>query len=155
MIHIGKLIEEEMLRQERTPAWLARKINCARPNVYYIFRQESINTDLLLRISQALKQPYYGQPYQGQQSQQPGSSSVSKPDTNLVWGILTTIMCCLPFGLVSIVYASKVDTLWFTGRYQEACNASSLAKKWALAAAITSIVVFALYVIIIMIAYGI
>lgn len=100
-------------------------------------------------------QPYYGQPYQGQQSQQPGSSSVSKPDTNLVWGILTTIMCCLPFGLVSIVYASKVDTLWFAGRYQEACNASNLAKKWALAAAITTIVVFALYVIIMMIAYGI
>lgn len=59
MIHIGKLIEEEMMRQERTPAWLARKINCARPNVYYIFRQESINTELLLRISQALKCDFF------------------------------------------------------------------------------------------------
>ena len=59
MIHIGKLIEEEMMRQERTPAWLARKINCARPNVYYIFRQESLNTDLLLRISQALKYDFF------------------------------------------------------------------------------------------------
>ena len=59
MIHIGKLIEEEMHRQERTPAWLARKINCARPKVYYIFRQESINTDLLLRISQALKKDFF------------------------------------------------------------------------------------------------
>ena len=34
MIHIGQLIFEEMQRQERTPAWLARKINCERPNVY-------------------------------------------------------------------------------------------------------------------------
>ena len=59
MIHIGKKIEEEMLRQERTPAWLARKINCARPNVYYIFRQESINTDLLLRISKALNHNFF------------------------------------------------------------------------------------------------
>ena len=59
MIHIGKIIEEEMLRQERTPAWLARKINCARPNVYYIFRQESINTDLLLRISKALTHNFF------------------------------------------------------------------------------------------------
>lgn len=59
MIHIGKMIEEEMLRQERTPVWLAKKINCARPNVYYIFRQESINTDLLLRISQALKHDFF------------------------------------------------------------------------------------------------
>ena len=59
MIHIGKLIEEEMMRQERTPAWLARKINCARPNVYYIFRQESINTDLLLRISRTLNHNFF------------------------------------------------------------------------------------------------
>lgn len=55
MVHIGKIIEEEMRRQERSPSWLARKINCERPNVYYIFKQESINTDLLLRISRALK----------------------------------------------------------------------------------------------------
>ena len=59
MIHIGKIIEEEMLRQERSPAWLARKINCARPNIYYIFRQESINTDLLLRISKALNHNFF------------------------------------------------------------------------------------------------
>jgi hypothetical protein len=59
MIHIGKLIEEEMKRQERTPVWLAKKINCERPNVYYIFRQESINTDLLLRISRALNHNFF------------------------------------------------------------------------------------------------
>ena len=59
MIHIGKLIEEEMKRRERTPVWLAKKINCERPNVYYIFRQESINTDLLLRISRALNHNFF------------------------------------------------------------------------------------------------
>ncbi|MBR4118873.1 MAG: XRE family transcriptional regulator [Bacteroidales bacterium] len=59
MIHIGKLIEEEMRLQERTPAWLAKKINCERPNVYYIFRQKSINTDLLLRISHALNHNFF------------------------------------------------------------------------------------------------
>ena len=59
MIHIGKLIEEEMKRQQRSPVWLAKKINCERPNVYYIFRQESINTDLLLRISRALNHNFF------------------------------------------------------------------------------------------------
>lgn len=54
MIHIGKLIKEEMARQERTPAWLARKIHCQRPNIYYIYEQSSINTDTLARISEAL-----------------------------------------------------------------------------------------------------
>ena len=54
MIHIGNLIQEELKRQERTPTWLARKINCERANIYYIFKQSSINTDLLERISVAL-----------------------------------------------------------------------------------------------------
>ena len=59
MIHIGQLIRKELDRQERTPTWLARKINCERPNVYYIFSQPSINTDLLLRISQALNHDFF------------------------------------------------------------------------------------------------
>ena len=54
MIHIGKLIQEELKHQERNPTWLAKKINCERANVYYIFKQQSINTDLLERISIAL-----------------------------------------------------------------------------------------------------
>lgn len=54
MVHIGELIKEELERQERTPVWLAKKINCARPNIYYIFRQSSINTELLMLISEAL-----------------------------------------------------------------------------------------------------
>lgn len=60
MIHIGQLIRIELERQERTPAWLARKINCARPNVYYIFASRSLNTELLLRISQALHHDFFG-----------------------------------------------------------------------------------------------
>lgn len=59
MIHIGQLIKQELDRQERTPTWLARKINCERPNVYYIFSQQSINTDLLLRISRALNHDFF------------------------------------------------------------------------------------------------
>lgn len=59
MIHIGEIIRTELERQERTPTWLAKKINCQRPNVYYIFRAESINTDLLKKISQALKVDFF------------------------------------------------------------------------------------------------
>lgn len=59
MIHIGKLIESELRRQERTPTWLARKINCERPNIYYIFKQSSINTELLFLISQALNVDFF------------------------------------------------------------------------------------------------
>lgn len=39
-------------------------------------------------------------------------TNLQKPDNNLVWGILVTILCCLPFGIVSIIKASSVDNLW-------------------------------------------
>lgn len=59
MVHIGKTIKEVMVNQERTPTWLARKINCERSNIYYIFQQESINTELLLKISIALNHDFF------------------------------------------------------------------------------------------------
>lgn len=53
-----------------------------------------------------------------------------KPNNFLVWAILCTIFCCLPFGIVSIVYASKVDGLWYAGEYEEAEDAASKARTW-------------------------
>ena len=59
MIHIGKLIEEELRKQERTPSWLARKINCDRTNVYDIYKRKDIDTGLLKRISHALNHDFF------------------------------------------------------------------------------------------------
>lgn len=53
-----------------------------------------------------------------------------KPDNYLVWAILSTIFCCLPLGIVSIVYASKVDRLWDEKDYDNAIHAAKLAKTW-------------------------
>lgn len=73
-----------------------------------------------------------------------------KPSSNLVWGILTTLLCCLPFGIVSIVQAAKVDSLYMAGRYAEAQNASDSARKWAIIAAVTGLVLAALWGILVM-----
>ncbi len=54
MIHIGHLIEEELRKQERSVTWFAKKLYCERTNVYSIFKRESIDTALLLRISKIL-----------------------------------------------------------------------------------------------------
>lgn len=53
-----------------------------------------------------------------------------KPNNYLVWAILGTIFCCLPFGIVSIVHASKVDGLWLAGNYFAATEAARKAKTW-------------------------
>ena len=44
----------------------------------------------------------------------------NKPDNNLLWAILSTVFCCLPLGIVSIIYAIKVDDLYKHGDYQGA-----------------------------------
>lgn len=58
-IHIGEIIKAELLRQQRTPAWLARKINCDRTNIYHIFSRRSIDTDRLMQISVALSVNFF------------------------------------------------------------------------------------------------
>ena len=58
-IHIGNLIKEELRNQERTISWLARKLYCDRSNVYDIFKRESMDTELLLRISLILKRNFF------------------------------------------------------------------------------------------------
>ena len=56
---------------------------------------------------------------------------------NLVWAILATLLCCLPFGIVSIVYAATVDGLVAAGDVPAARRAADLARNWAIAAAVS------------------
>ncbi len=51
--------------------------------------------------------------------------------TYLPQSILVTLFCCLPFGIVSIVYAAKVSGLVTAGQIAEAKVASDSARKWA------------------------
>ena len=73
------------------------------------------------------------------------------PDNHLVWAILSTCMCCLPFGVVSIVYATQVEGLYLQGRYEEAVDKSNKAFKWAIASAATIVAIVMLYVLILLI----
>ena len=50
--------------------------------------------------------------------------------TYLWQSIVVTICCCLPFGVVAIVYASKVAALEQSGDIAGAAAASESAKKW-------------------------
>ena len=71
----------------------------------------------------------------------------AQPDNNLVWGILVTVLCCLPLGIVSIVKATQVSGLWGQGRYAEAQQAAADAKKFAMWGAIAGVVVGVIYLI--------
>lgn len=93
-------------------------------------------------------------PYGQDPSQQPysapqygGAAAGPAPDNYLVWAILTTVLCCLPFGIVSIVNSTKVNTLWAQGDVAGAQAASEAAKKWAKIAAIVGVIAGVLYAI--------
>ena len=70
------------------------------------------------------QQPPSYQPQPGYGPQQPYGAQPPMPDTYMVWAVLVTVLCCLPFGIVSIVKASQVSSLYNQGRYQEAVAAS-------------------------------
>lgn len=52
--HIGHIIKEELARQGRSVTWLAAQLKCSRQNVYGIFNNQWIYTDILLKISNVL-----------------------------------------------------------------------------------------------------
>lgn len=60
----------------------------------------------------------------------PSSVPMAKPDNYLVMSIIMTIFCCLPLGVVAIVKASQVDSLWAQGLQAQARVASDSAKTW-------------------------
>jgi hypothetical protein len=70
----------------------------------------------------------------------PASPSVP---THLTPAILTTLCCCLPVGIVAIVYAAQVNSKLAGGDYEGAQAASKNAKTWCWIALVLGLVVIA------------
>lgn len=58
-LHLGQRIHDELKRQGRTVTWLAQRLCMERTSLYYVFRQSSINTELLLQISYYLNHDFF------------------------------------------------------------------------------------------------
>ncbi|UOB18201.1 CD225/dispanin family protein [Abyssalbus ytuae] len=73
----------------------------------------------------------------------------TRPNNYLALAIISTVLCCLPAGIVSIVYSSKVNSLYAEAKYDEAEKASKNAKTWAIVAiaagALFLIIYFAIF----------
>lgn len=69
------------------------------------------------------------------------------PDTNLVWAILSTVMCCWPIGIYAIICASKVEKAYDNGLYDDALRYSKKAKDWSIISAVACLVLYILAVI--------
>lgn len=91
------------------------------------------------QYQQPYQQPYY-QPNYAQGQRPP------KPDNYLVWAILSTLFCCLPLGIVSIVFSSKVDGQYNAGDYMGAQDSANKAKNFAMWGAIIGVVGLIIYI---------
>ena len=100
------------------------------------------------------QQPPSYQPQPGYGPQQPYGVQPPMPDTYMVWAVLVTVFCCLPFGIVSIVKASQVSSLYSQGRYQEAVAASEAAKKWAIWSAVAGVVISIIVIVLQIVGIG-
>ena len=70
------------------------------------------------------------------------------PPNYLVPAILVTLFCCLPAGIVSIIFATQVNSKFASGDVQGAMNASKNAKLWTMVGAGLGLVVIVIYIII-------
>lgn len=76
-------------------------------------------------MQQMPPQPY-GQPPQQYGAPQP----VQNVPDYLLWSILVTIFCCLPFGIVAIVKAAAANGKKNVGDYYGAMQDAAAAKTW-------------------------
>ena len=58
-VHIGKLIEEVFNTRDLSGAAFARAINKTRQNIYPIFKSQSIDSELLCKISEVLNHDFF------------------------------------------------------------------------------------------------
>jgi len=80
-----------------------------------------------------------------------GGPGGAPPPNHLVWAILSTLFCCLPLGIASIVFAAQVNSKFAAGDIAGAQDSSEKARKFALWATIAGVVIAVLYVILIIV----
>lgn len=88
--------------------------------------------------TQPNEQPVYTQPVYVQTENIPNY---------LAFSIVVTILCCMPFGIPAIVYASQVNTKLAQGDIAGAKSSSSLAKTWCIVSFCTGLGISLIYLI--------
>ena len=80
-----------------------------------------------------VQQPTSTQPVNAQPlNEQPNEAPEPCPPTNLVWAIITTLLCSLPTGIVAIIYSLKVTNKYREGDIEGAKRASEIGAWWCI-----------------------
>jgi hypothetical protein len=90
--------------------------------------------------------PQYGATPYPAAPQYGGASFTPPPRNYLVWAILTTVLCCLPLGIVSIVFSAQVNSKWAAGDFAGAQGSAAKAKSFAIWSAVVGAVLVVVYI---------
>ena len=69
------------------------------------------------------------------------------PPNYLIWAILSTVFCCLPLGIASIVFAAQVNGKWAAGDVAGAMDSSKKARNFALWGTVVGLILLVVYVL--------
>ncbi len=115
-------------------------VNCGAANPADARFCRQCGTDLT--VSQPAPPPFTGQDQPSQERPDPFASapppyygSPTHIDNNLVWAILATICCCVPTGIVAIVYAAQVNGKLAEGDDATAQRYANSARLWVIISA--------------------
>jgi hypothetical protein len=73
------------------------------------------------------------------------------PPNYLVWAILSTVLCCLPLGIASIVFAAQVNNKYAMGDVAGAQESSRKAKLFAIWSAAVELAVIVIFIVVIIV----
>ena len=76
-----------------------------------------------------------------------GPAAAGPPDNKLVWSILVTLFCCLPFGIVAIIKSAEVNSKWSAGDVAGANQSAADAGKWIKWSVIAGVLVAVIYLV--------
>ncbi|KAF4073247.1 hypothetical protein AMELA_G00256720 [Ameiurus melas] len=82
------------------------------------------------------------------------TTGVPNAPTYLGWSICNTLCCCLPIGIVAIVFSIRADTANSIGDSARAHAHSRMAKNMNIAALVVGIIIFIIYIVYIAIMFS-
>lgn len=76
----------------------------------------------------------------------PNPDMPEMPNSYLAWAVVMTVLCCLPAGVVAIIFSSQVNSKYYAGDYEGARQASERAQIWIIVSFVLGVMANTLYV---------
>ena len=91
-------------------------------------------------IRTTVTRSYQNGNYQNTPSYQQGQGDTVNWVPYLVVSIISTLCCCIPFGIVAIVFSAKINSAVTSGNMEEAKKAAKTAKIWIIVAVVAGLI---------------